>query len=187
MTEITDHFFYHCHSLKAITLPKSITKIGKYAFVQCPFTTLYLPKGVQSLGKFSLFQCSKLEFLYIPSTLTSIGESAISECTALKDIYCDCQTPPTCERNVFSGSRTVRCTLHVPIGTSQAYQTDDTFKIFSNIVEEDMSDIDPIMMDRNESQIHLRYSPNGTLLQTNRKGFNIIKNADGTARKIFCR
>ena len=97
-------------TLKAITIPDSITAIGDYAFAECPLLeTVSLPNSVTTIGKnaFSscasltsaklsaalteipaeLFAgCSRLSTVNIPATVTKIGARAFSRCALLSDI-----------------------------------------------------------------------------------------------------
>ena len=97
-------------SLKAVTIPDSVTSIGDYAFAECPLLeAIVLPNSVKTIGRnaFSscisltsaklstalqeipaeLFAgCSKLTIVNIPATVTKIGARAFSRCLLLSDV-----------------------------------------------------------------------------------------------------
>lgn len=51
VTTIPDYAFNGCASLTEITLPSSLTSIGKYAFAYTGLTSINIPKGVTSIGE----------------------------------------------------------------------------------------------------------------------------------------
>lgn len=82
--EIAARAFQECTSLKKITLPDSITKIGGMAFAACPFEQFIIPEGVTSIGNSAFFWCKQLKEIIIPSSVTQIGNSAFKNCSSLK-------------------------------------------------------------------------------------------------------
>ena len=73
--------------LASITIPKSITSIGDYAFSYCTrLTSVTIANGVTSIGKNAFEFCKSLTHITIPESVTSIGEYAFSDCYSLTSI-----------------------------------------------------------------------------------------------------
>lgn len=76
-------------SLTSIELPKSITRIGDYAFYSYDtLTSVTIPNSVTSIGSNTFSYCTSLESVTIPEGVTSIANSVFSGCKSLKTIYC---------------------------------------------------------------------------------------------------
>ena len=90
MEEITDYLCAYSVNLAQVTLPKSLKRIGKCAFMRCPVGSLALPEGLESIGERAFAfdpedanamygkkkMISKLRGITIPSTLKVIGQEA---------------------------------------------------------------------------------------------------------------
>lgn len=60
--EISNSAFYSCDSLMSITLPDSVTGIGKDAFYSCmSLTSVTLPSSVESIGDGAFRLCKNLK------------------------------------------------------------------------------------------------------------------------------
>ena len=71
----------------AITIPNSVTSIGKSAFEYCTgLTSITIPNSVTSIGEGAFEYCTGLTFITIPNSVTSIGEDAFRGCTGLTSI-----------------------------------------------------------------------------------------------------
>ena len=85
VSNINNHTFYNCQSLKKITLNDNITTIGNFAFYHC--TSLEnpnLPNTLTTIGDFAFSYCGNLKSLNLPNTLTTIGDFAFSYCENFK-------------------------------------------------------------------------------------------------------
>ena len=60
VAEIGERAFYSCYGLTGITIPNSVTNIGKYAFSQCIglIGTLTIPNSVTNIGDYAFWYCS---------------------------------------------------------------------------------------------------------------------------------
>lgn len=79
--------FSYCSSLESVTIPKSITWIGEYAFLDCRnLSTVIMPNSVKSIGYCAFRGCSNLKTIELSNTLTEIGGYAFDNCTSLEII-----------------------------------------------------------------------------------------------------
>ena len=107
LTEIREATFYNTGIVKA-TLPRSLKKVGDYAFYgtqltsvdlsttnveeigksafcECPgITEVLLSDSLKSIGDYAFFSCANLKSIDIPDSVTSIGENAFCGCGALQ-------------------------------------------------------------------------------------------------------
>lgn len=64
----------------------SVTRLGRYSFEECSFTSVTIPSSVTSIGKNAFFRCSGLTSIKIPESVTSIENHAFYECSGLTSI-----------------------------------------------------------------------------------------------------
>ena len=73
--------------LISVTIPATVTSIGKRAFYQCGnLGEITIPDNVTSIGEEAFCNCSGLTAISIPNSVTSIGTDAFSYCRNLKQI-----------------------------------------------------------------------------------------------------
>lgn len=76
-----------CHTVRKMSIPSCVTKIGNYAFYKCTdLTSIELPSGVTSLGYNAFEGCTNLSSLTLPSGVKSIGFSAFAGCKSLTSV-----------------------------------------------------------------------------------------------------
>lgn len=79
--------FYGCSGLTRLTLPDTLTEVGKYAFYQCSgLKELVLPDSVIGIGTYAFAGCSGLRELKLPSKVSKIESYLFSGCTSLEEI-----------------------------------------------------------------------------------------------------
>ena len=87
LNKIEDYAFSWCKSLKTISIPDSVTSIGRCAFNVCRSLVLdTLPDSVTSIGAWAFYYCETLQSFNIPDSVTSIAEYAFSRCFSLQSI-----------------------------------------------------------------------------------------------------
>lgn len=87
MTAIPDNLFYES-GLKQITVPDTVTSIGKYAFYHCESLEAadMSSAPITSIGANAFEKCYILSGVTLPSTLENLGSMAFSRCNALETI-----------------------------------------------------------------------------------------------------
>ena len=86
VTCIGDYAFSGCSGLTSITIPDSVTRIGNNSFWSCPMTRVIIPNSVASIGNDAFSYCSRLTRITIPKSVTSIGDTAFFCCYELSVI-----------------------------------------------------------------------------------------------------
>ncbi|MBE6603573.1 MAG: leucine-rich repeat domain-containing protein [Clostridia bacterium] len=91
VVEISDAAFYHCSQLKTITVPITVTKIGKMAFAGCVQLTAVkyvdnTASSIRTIDEYAFAYCESLSSITLPDTLTVLGEGAFFQCKALPSI-----------------------------------------------------------------------------------------------------
>ncbi|MCM1529924.1 MAG: leucine-rich repeat domain-containing protein [Alistipes sp.] len=87
VTGIRDNAFYECGSLKQITLPGTIEKIGHHGFYGCyALESIVIPDSVTEIGMGSFSGCTALSYAALPEGIVSLPESCFRSCTSLKNI-----------------------------------------------------------------------------------------------------
>ena len=88
INKLSESTFAECYNLKNITIPKTVTSIGKFAFFNCKnLEGIVLPDSVTSIGKYAFAYCKKLKNITIPESVTSIGIYVFDFCDKLETIY----------------------------------------------------------------------------------------------------
>lgn len=78
---------FMCHTVRKMSIPSSVTKIGNYAFYHCTnLTSIELPSGVTSLGYVAFAGCTNLSSITLPSNVKEIKNSAFQNCKSLTSV-----------------------------------------------------------------------------------------------------
>lgn len=186
VTKIGDYAFYNCTNLSSLTLPSGVKEIGFSAFYSCKsLTSVTIPSGVKYISSFTFRDCESLRFINLPSDLKYIGEEAFEGCTGLTSIYAFMEKPCEIDETTFENETIINATLYVPKGSLLDYWDDNQWKKFMNIEEFDVTSIGSLNTNVNDVQEVSRYSDNGQRLNTPAKGLNIVKYNNGTVKKIM--
>ena len=105
-------------SLTSVKLPKTLKKIGSYAFSGCSgLTSVTIPDSVTSIGDRAFQDCSSLTSVTIPDSVTEIYNYAFYGCSSLTSVTIPDSVTEICYC-AFSGCRSL---TSVTIGNSVKY------------------------------------------------------------------
>ena len=158
-------WFAGLHGIKEVVLGECVETIGKSAFYYLDLEKITIPSSVTSIGKHAFSSCRYLKDVSIPVSVETIESGAFQDCISLmkvtiegspviKDetfdgcnridtIILKSPTPPITICNVYEDHRTCRgyfekktyneAKLFIPKGSCDAYSTAETWSKFSNI------------------------------------------------------
>jgi hypothetical protein len=176
--------FENCTSLASISLPSRLQFLGNSAFHNCSsLTSITIPNGVYRLDSYTFGGCSSLASVTIGSGVGSIEDHVFSDCSAMSDIYCKAESVPKTNISTFDSTDISQVTLHVPESAIEAYRSTKPWSEFGKIVAIDGADINAIRC--NDSIREGYYTLDGCRLTAPQKGINIIRQSDGTTRKVI--
>ena len=78
VTSIGKNAFYLCEKLKKINIPNSVTTIGESAFSNSSISEITLSTSLKSIPKNAFYHCENMTHIELPNSVTSIGESAFA-------------------------------------------------------------------------------------------------------------
>lgn len=134
LTEIMDHAFDRCTSLKSIDIPNQVTFIDNNAFSNCKsLNHIGIPESITTLTESLCYGCSSLTNVTLPSSIQRIYGNAFGNCSSLRSVTCKGNTPPsmasyTCFNNYD------KLTLYVPRNAVSAYRSTNYWNKFGQII-----------------------------------------------------
>ena len=198
--------FYGCSGLTSITIPNSVTSIGMKTFEGCKsLTSVTIGNSVTEIEWGAFRYCSSLTSITIPNSVTSIGGSVFQDCKSLTSVtignsvisigdrafsgidlpivISQIENPFKIDGSTFSKNTFNNATLYVPKGSIDKYKSTEGWKDFLFIEEGLPTEIRDVV--GNKTIENRRYTINGEIITTPKKGINIIKMSDGTTKKVL--
>ena len=80
---IGDNAFYYCSELYSVTIPNTVTSIGRAAFSHCSITSMDIPNSVTHIGEWAFMWCRNMKTVNIPNSVTDIDRGAFDGCSGL--------------------------------------------------------------------------------------------------------
>lgn len=141
--EIASYAFEHNEVLGSVTFPASLKRIGDYSFQWSTYLNKLNFKNTQleTIGVSAFNTCESLKEISFPETMKSISIGAFWT-VFFDDIECWAVEPPSAG-GAFEESA---ATLHVRIGSKDAYEADEDWGVF-NIVEEEYVGLETALQD----------------------------------------
>lgn len=117
-----------------------VAAIADNAFQKSSVTSVKLPlKNLTTIGSCAFNDCTGLTEFTLPECITKIGERAFYYCDKLQHLYVHSSDPgsyhPDKEAFSYINRAGNVCTLHVPSGTTQAYNYHEWFGVFTQVEE----------------------------------------------------
>jgi hypothetical protein len=102
VTNIGRYAFFSATSLGNVTFGTNVTSIGVDAFAFCiDLSSVTIPSSVTSIGAAAFNDCYRLTSVTIPSKVTSLGDDAFAYCSGLAAVYFQ-GNAPSGDASVFS-------------------------------------------------------------------------------------
>ena len=86
LTNIGTNALVFCTALKSVSIPTSVTKIGRSAFRGSGLKSIAIPNSVNTCQPYAFASCTNLTSVTIGSGIKTIEEKMFAECTALTEI-----------------------------------------------------------------------------------------------------
>ena len=103
-----DYMFANCSKLTVITLPTSITAIGRYAFSKTGITKVDIPNSVTTLGGAAFADCNSLKTVVIGSRVSKLEQAVFYNSSSITTVSAKPKTPPALDAYIFTASPTIR-------------------------------------------------------------------------------
>ena len=177
--------FYRNTKLRSVTITDKETEISPNEFYGCTaLKNVRIGDGVTTFGNWAFSGCSSLDFFAFGSSVETIGKEAFSDCSALTKLISRAAIPPVCGTQALDDINKWECTLLVPDGSLTLYQTADQWKefFFTEIVPNGIKGVEAQPSPTSEAE---HFDLQGRRIDKAQKGINIIRNADGTTKKVL--
>ena len=149
--------FAGCDGFTELIIPDQVTKIGTYAFGGChSLTTLTIPNSVDTIGSWAFFLSDLPGGEGMPPAPTVVPSMRSSNpLCKLSDIYTRITDPSRVYLGpeVFNDVSTEDCVLHIPAGTTSAYQAADQWRDFLHMAEGDTVYIQSLELECENDQL----------------------------------
>jgi hypothetical protein len=159
VVEIGYDAFWLCKSLRHVSFPRGLRRIGEGAFGDCiSLQELQLPDGIDTIQKDTFRYCEALKSIKLPRHLKKIGEGAFFCCDSLqslslppsvkiidmyslpmelKELHLAYKDPQKAALGLYSQTFDQSdLILYVPKGLKEKYRKDDFWERFEKIEEE---------------------------------------------------
>ena len=143
-------------SLKSVSLPSTLKKLGEWAFAGAGITHVAIPEGIEVIPYYAFGQCSLQDTLTLPQSVLQIKEQAFyankmlsavilpenlqeiqshafSDCSSLYYICSLNPEPPSLADDAFNSVEKNECALVVPEESVEAYRNANGWKEFKRI------------------------------------------------------
>ena len=86
ITEIGDYLFMNCFNTISVSVPSTVTRLGKNSMQGLKFVSFDIPEGVTSIAEYAFCNCQQLESVTIPEGVTSIADNTFKYCYNISSI-----------------------------------------------------------------------------------------------------
>lgn len=142
VTNMESAAFMSCKKLTSAPISTSLKTITENSFTYCEgLTSAVIPNSVETIESFAFYLCPGLTSVTLGKSVTSIGKSAFGSSTEIITINCLGDTPPACDESAFESVVPFNCTVHVPAGCKEAYESAEPFNKYTII--DDLENTNP--------------------------------------------
>ena len=145
ITETSSSCFYGCSRLQECDM-SHLEVIGAYSFFRTAFTNLTFSDGLRIIDSYAFTECHSLKYVELPASLKYISDCAFLGCSALDTVKVHFTTPIEIGSNVFwlyrANAPRDRKVLMVPAGSKPAFEADDRWRLFQEIIEFELGNVD---------------------------------------------
>lgn len=138
---------------------------------------LNIPDGVRTIEANAFGGKAVLRKIVMPSTVKNIGANAFENCCGLTDIYVNATVPPSIDSTSFAPEY-AKTVLHVPQGCKEAYEDNNIWSLFVNVVDDLLPDDTSVYMPKGASASFdtVGYGIDGRPVgDNNKKGIRIVR------------
>jgi hypothetical protein len=154
VTIIGKFAFYSCTSLTNITISTNVTRLADGVFRRCALTGIKIPNGVTSIGITAFAECVEMASIVIPSSVTNIGSFAFQGCSNLAAVFF-IGNAPNADLSVFYGDALTVYYLPGTAGWGEAFQGYTTA-----LWRPQMSNVSCIGVQTNQFGFNINWAPN---------------------------
>lgn len=99
--EIGDYAFYNISNISNIVFPKSLKKIGKYAFYGNNFTNITFNSGLEEIAEHAFDNSKSVKSISLPDSIVKVGKAAFRNCLLLESLRATSINYKTMESDTF--------------------------------------------------------------------------------------
>lgn len=186
---VKDGLVYRCYSVEEGAIVVDMEDDCKVDSLVIPETIVDPEDGVEypvkKIDEMALHD-GVFTVVTLPSSLNYIDEDAFSDCRNLTRIYCFATEPPRLNSEAFGEDDFKNITVRVPKESLDAYKNDTRWGQFFQIeaIDPTLTHLTTPRMTVTTANTHY-YSLDGRRTSRLQKGLNIVRQADGSVRKIF--
>ena len=175
VTNIGRWAFASCFRLSSVIIPNSVISIGEAAFWGCKsVTSVTIGNSVTSIGDIAFNGCS-MTSVTIPNSVTSIGNNVFRGCTSLTTLFVKADIPPTLGSEVFSDN--ISC-IYIPCGSLNAYRY--AWSAYASIIQYQPANAQAISSDNAKGFVsHPQTICDSTISATPNIGYHFTQWSDG--------
>ncbi|MCC8130651.1 MAG: leucine-rich repeat domain-containing protein [Ruminococcus sp.] len=143
VTDIDDYaFYYYCTNLESVSIPDTVTTIGKASFDYCKsLTSITIPDSVETIGENAFGHCESLTSITIPGSVKTISKSAFYYCTSLATVTLG-SSVETIGDSAFAGTSLTSIVIPDSVTTLGSYAFSECLSLTSATIGSGVTTLD---------------------------------------------